>query len=526
MTHTADVVVAGGGHNGLITAAYLARAGYECAILDARSIPGGGAATQELLLPGYGIDSCSTGHTLIRVNPLILEDELGLVSKYGLTYVDPDPVAHVAFPDGEQLTMSLSLDDTIKEIARFSEHDAESYARVIAEYDDIKSVFGRTRFKPLGMGPSTDELLDQHPQGRIWKRRSMLTSRKIIEREYESRHVRAFMGWMSLQTGVPLETPGSGLLAYSLISGRQANSWSIPLGGSGELVTALVGYLTDHGATIHTDTTVSELLLEDGRCVGVRTADGEEFRGRHGVVSTIHVKHLVDMAPAEAWGDDFLYGVDTYELGMPAFAGYFATTEPPVFDTPDGGRTAVSAGATGWLEDLVDLGRTLADGELVEGVPWLLVATPTLADRSRTPEGETVKLLSFNVYDIPGRGPGGWETEKEVVIQRQLEHVRKFAPNFTDDVILASMVRSPVDFEVANPHMVQGTIHGGDRGLAYMGSNRPSPGWAQHRMPIPGLYQTGGTTHPGGSITGAPGRNAAIVMLQDLGRDPAEVMSL
>jgi hypothetical protein len=99
------------------------------------------------------------------------------------------------------------------------------------------------------------------------------------------------------------------------------------------------------------------------------------------------------------------------------------------------------------------------------------------------------------------------------------------APGFTDDVILAQLVKSPADYEQLNPHMVHGAFHGGDRGVAQTGPLRPVPGWASHRMPIAGLYQTGATTHPGGSITGAPGRNAAIVLLHDLGHDPAEVIS-
>ena len=98
------------------------------------------------------------------------------------------------------------------------------------------------------------------------------------------------------------------------------------------------------------------------------------------------------------------------------------------------------------------------------------------------------------------------------------------APGFTDEVILASLVKSPADIEAMNPHMIHGAFHGGNRGPAFSGALRPVPGWAGHRMPIPGLYQTGGTTHPGGSITGAPGRNAALVLLRDLGHDPAEVM--
>jgi phytoene dehydrogenase-like protein len=179
----------------------------------------------------------------------------------------------------------------------------------------------------------------------------------------------------------------------------------------------------------------------------------------------------------------------------------------------------------GWPEDVVKLGTDLRAGRFVAEVPWLLVATPTLVDPGRAPEGQhTVKVLSQQVYELPA-GMGGWDTVKEQHADRQLEYLRRFTPGFTEDKILARMVKSPADYEKLNPHMVHGAFHGGDRGLAFSGAARPVPGWASHRMPIPGLYQTGGSTHPGGSITGGPGRNAAIVLLHDLGHDPAEVMS-
>jgi hypothetical protein len=185
----------------------------------------------------------------------------------------------------------------------------------------------------------------------------------------------------------------------------------------------------------------------------------------------------------------------------------------------------VSAGTAGWPEDVIRLGQDLRAGRFVADVPWLLVVTPTLADPTRAPSGKhTVKLLSQQVYELPAGMPG-WDVVKAGHAKRQLEHLRLSAPGFTDDVILAQLVKSPADYEQLNPHMVHGAFHGGDRGVAQTGSLRPVPGWASHRMPIAGLYQTGATTHPGGSITGAPGRNAAIVLLHDLGHDPAEVMS-
>ena len=525
MDTSADIVVAGAGHNSLIAACYLAKAGYRCLVLDARHIPGGGAATEELLLPGFLIDTCSTGHTLIRVNPLLTRDELGLVADYGLRYIDPDPVAHVAFPDGEHLTMWLDRDRTAAEIARFSPADAASYLRMLDEYDEVKSIFSDSQFTPVGFGPSLDARLAGHPRGRVWQRRRVLSAWDIIRHEFSSRHVQAFMLWMAFQTNQAVDVPGSGMLAYSLIFGRQQRSWSILVGGSGQLTTALTGYLESHGGTVLCNKEVTRLVLDGGRCVGVETADGEQYLAGTAVLSTIHVTHLRDMAPADAWPEEFHYGIDTYDVGVPGFGVYLATSAPPEFATAAGPVTAVSAGTVGWPEDVVRFGQDLRNGQFVADVPWQLVATPTLVDPGRAPAGKhTVKVLSQQVYKLPADMPD-WETVKAEHAGRQLARLRTAAPGLTDDVILAQMVKSPADYERLNLHMVHGAFHGGDRGLAGSGPLRPVPGWASHRMPIPGLYQTGGSTHPGGSITGAPGRNAATVLLHDLGHDPAEVLA-
>jgi phytoene dehydrogenase-like protein len=525
MSASADFVVAGAGHNSLITAAYLARAGYQVLVLDARPLPGGGAASEEMLEPGYLIDSCSTGHTLIQTNPLLREDELGLRARYGLTYIEPDPFAHVAFPDGRQLTMWLDLERSCEELERFSRRDADAYRRLIADYDAVKHLFGASRFTPPGFGPSLGRMLAEHPDGRRWERRRMMSAWDVVRTEFESPHVQAFMLWQAFQTLVPVDATGSGPLAYSIVFGRQRRGWTLPEGGSGQLTDALVRSIVDDGGSVLCDRTVSRLLLDGGRCVGVETEDGERFRAREGVVSTIHVKHLVEMAPAEAWGEDFLYGVRTYDLGLSGFAVYLATTSPPSFGTPDGSRRAVSAGLAGWPQQMLDHGRRLRDGAYDPDPAWLLVATPTLADPSRAPAGHhTVKLLTGQAWRPPA-GERGWDALKLRQADRQLERVRAVAEGLEDEAIVARLVKSPEDIERSNRHMIHGTFHGGHRGPGQIGDTRPVPGWGQHRMPIEGLYQTGGTTHPGGSITGAPGRNAAIVALADRNRDLEEVIA-
>lgn len=517
MTTTTDFVIAGGGHNSLITAAYLSKAGHEVVVLDARPEAGGGAATEEILLPGFGFDTCSTGQTLIRVNPVLADDELGLISEFGLQYVEPDPVAHVVFPDGEHLTMWLDLDRTLEEIGRFSKDDALSYRRMLDEFEEVKGIYGSYRFTPIGYGPSLDERLAQHPHGLVWMRRNVMSAWDVIKREFESRHIRSFMAWMAFQTAQPLDSPGSGYLAYSLIGGRQRRSWSIPLGGSASLPRATVAAIEKGGGEVITNTFVKALIIEGGRCVGVETEGGDQYRARRGVVSSIHVKSLVGMAPPELWGDDFLYGVDTYDEGLSSFASYYATTEPPRFRVDGEEIEVVSAGPAPWAEDVIEFGRLLRHGRLHRPGTFLLFATPTIVDPSRAPEGHhTVKILSLAPYEVPEE-LGDWKTGKDQLAHEHLKVLQDCAPNLTDEKILARKAKSPVDIEASNPHMWRGTIHGGDRGLAYGGAQRPVPGWAQHRMPIPGLYQTGATTHPGGSITGGPGRNAATVILDDLG---------
>ncbi len=524
MIQDADVVVAGAGHNSLITACYLAKAGYRVLVLEANSIPGGGAVTEELLGPGYAIDTCATGHTLLCANPLLVDDELGIVAGDHLTYVDPDPVAHVAFPDGGHFTMTLDREQTVAEFGRFSAADAKAYERLLDDYADVAPIFARAQHTPSGMGPSVDQLLAEHRNGRVWQRRRMLSAWDVIRTEFESREARAFLMWMAFQTFQALDVPGTGLLASSVVAGRQRRSWSVLPGGTGRLTAALVDYIERHGGEVRCNHPVRRLLVEGRRCVGVETESGEQFRAGRAVVSTIHVVHLVDMVPPGTWPEELEYAVRTYDVGIPGFGIYLLSDVPPEFATPAGPVTAVSTGTVGWPEDMLKLGFDLRHGRFVDDVPWLLVATPTLADPGRAPSGHhTVKVLSPQVYELPG-GPHGWPDAKEAHARRQLEHLRRFAPDFTDEHILAMVVKAPPDIEASNRHMVHGTFHGGDRGVAQSGPGRPAPGWAGHRMPLEGLYQTGATTNPGGSITGVPGRNAARVILTDFGIDPTSVL--
>jgi phytoene dehydrogenase-like protein len=524
MTEQFDIVVAGAGHNSLVAAAYLAKAGYRCLVLEGRAVLGGNCVTEELTLPGFRHDSCGTAHVLLQDSPMLRNDELGL-SDYGLEYLHPEIVVHAPFPDGSYLTQWHDLDRTCEEFAKFSRKDAAAYRRMIAEYENVKPLFDAASYTPIGFGKPINERLAEHPDGRKWQRRVAMSAWEIIRDNFEDDHCRSFMLWMAFQTVVPPEWPMTGRLAYSLVCGRQRWSWCVPKGGSGAFTDALVRLIEAHDGAALIGKSIERLIVDNGRCAGVECADGSSYRAAKAVLSTIHIKHLVGMAPRELWDDDFVDGVATWQGGTTLFVTHYATSEPMRFAVDGGTVAPIAAAMLSTPTRALRMGYDFSCGVANTAEPVLLAVCPTIADASQAPSGHhTLKVLGMQPYDLK-EGPAHWDTIKDRVSEANLNWLRRFATNLTNDKILARVVESPLDLERRNPHNWHGSCHAGAQNAAQSAALRPVPGWAQHRMPIPGLYQTGATTHPGGSISGGPGRNAAAVMLKDFGRSLDEVVS-
>jgi phytoene dehydrogenase-like protein len=524
MTEQFDIVVAGAGHNSLVAAAYLAKAGYRCLVLEGRAVLGGNCVTEELTLPGFRHDSCGTAHVLLQDSPMLRNDELGL-GDYGLDYIHPEIVVHAPFPDGSYLTQWHDLDRTCEEFAKFSRKDAAAYRRMIAEYESVKPLFDAASYTPIGFGKPINERLAEHPDGRKWQRRVAMSAWEIIRDNFEDDHCRSFMLWMAFQTVVPPEWPMTGRLAYSLVCGRQRWSWCVPRGGSGAFTDALVRLIEAHDGAALTGKWIERLVVDNGRCVGVECADGSSYRAAKAVLSTIHIKHLVGMAPRELWADDFVDGVATWQSGPTLFVTHYATSEPMRFAIDGGTVAPIAAAMLSTPTRALRMGYDFARGVANTEEPVLLAVCPTIADASQAPSGHhTLKVLGMQPYDLK-EGPAHWDAIKDRVSEANLNWLRRFATNLTNDKILARVVESPLDLERRNPHNWHGSCHAGAQNAAQSAALRPVPGWAQHRMPIAGLYQTGATTHPGGSISGGPGRNAAAVMLKDFGRSLDEVVS-
>jgi len=517
-----DIVVAGAGHNSLLAAAYLAKAGYKCLVLEGRPIVGGGVKSAHLTLEGFVHDVCSSAHNGIHGNPVIRENELNL-SEYGLEYIYPDPVFHMPFPDGTYITQWRDLDRTCTEFGKFSKKDGEAYRRMITDYETIKPLLNAVTFTPIGFGKPLNERLASHPQGKIWQRRLAMSAWDVVSETFEDDRCRAFMLGCpyALQ---PVDAPMSARAAYIPLH-QQRESRPLPKGGSGALTQSLAAFIEAHQGVILANKWIKALIIENGKCVGVECSDGTSYRAQKAVLSTIHIKQLVDMAPKELWGEDFLYGVATWEAGLTLFATNYATTEPPIYTTASGQTLSpVHSGFMVSGERALEMSYDYACGNVNYKNPSLHVICCSLADATRAPKGmHTIKVVAYQPYSLR-EGPEHWDKIKREVSDANLEFVRRFSPNLTEDKILARTVESPLDWERMNPHNWHGSCHAGGSEPSQIGALRPMAGWAQHRMPIPGLYQTGATTHPGGSVTGGPGRNAATVMLKDFGTSIEEVV--
>jgi phytoene dehydrogenase-like protein len=502
-----DYVVAGAGHNSLITAAYLAKAGFSVVVLEGRPTIGGGCKSGEICLPGFTDDWCSSVHSLLMSNPLIKNNELGLF-EHGLEYIYHDPIMHIAFPDKTSLTMWKDSERTYREYAKYSKRDADTFRRLLEE---VKSA---ARSEAAGEPPTA-----------LWQRRYAMSAYDVVKDSFEDDHVRSFHLAVARFTSEPGGNPYTGRTAYTALF-HQMGGRPVPKGGSGMLTVALGRVIEKHGGVILTGMPVQNLTIEGGKCVGLECADGSRFRAAKGVVSTIHIKHLVTMAPKNLWGDDFLANLELFQPEEGIFAYHLATSGPVEYPLDRGGSiTPFESTVLPYPERILQTPFDDSRGIVNLEDMWMQVISTSVADPSRTPAGfHNVKILGNAPYNL-AKEIGTWDEVREKVAGGVLKNLQRYAPSFTKDKILAQVFMSPKDLERMNPAFWKGSIHAGGYGPSQMGDNRPVKGWANYRMPVPGLYQTGACTQPGGSITGRPGRNAAAVILADAGKTMAEVVA-
>ena len=496
-----DYVLAGAGHNSLICAAYLAKAGYRILVLEGRAMIGGGCKTAEILLPGFKADLCSSAHSVIARSPILRDNELGL-EQYGYELLHPDVVLHYPFLDGASMTVFRNDPErTAATIARVSKKDAETFLRMASERD---------RFKAM-----TPAEAAKTRSGLYFQRLGALSGYAAAKQVWESRYMRAASLSGGRFFGTPGSDVGSGGQAFSMMDHMAGRPF--PKGGSGMLSVALGRLIEAHNGVILTGKPVARLIIDSGRCTGVECVDGSQFRAAKGVVSTIHVKHLIDMAPRELWGDALLDGVELMQPELAMFQFHYALSEAPRYPlAANGTASSCEASIMQNPQSIFTLNSDDAQGELHLDDCALQIVHPAVFDAGRVPPGQgLLKIEGVAPYQLK-EGPEHWDAIKEHVANTIVTHYFKHTSNLSKEKILAQFLLSPLDIERMNPAMWRGSVHHFD--------NRWG-NFSPYRLPIPGLYQTGACTAPGGSISGMPGRNTAAVILQDDGKTLQQAIS-
>jgi len=526
-----DVLIVGGGHNGLVCAYYLARAGLKVTVLERRSVVGGAAVTEEFH-PGFRNSVAS--YTVSLLNPKVIR-EMDLPG-HGLRVVERKVSNFLPLNEREHLLVGEGR--TKAEVAKFSARDAErldAYGeRLDAVADVLRELVLQTPPNVVegGLSAAFPELLKGAAVGRrlagldMTLRRDLLalfsqSAGDYLDGWFESDPIKAAFGFDGVVGAFASPyTPGTAYVLLHHVFGEvngKKGAWGHAIGGMGAITQAMAKACAAAGVEIRTGAGVREVLTEKGRAAGVVTEAGETFRART-VVSNLHPRLLFEkLVDPTVLPADFRERIARYRSGSGTFRMNVALSELPRFSClPDAGdhMTAgiIIAPSLAYMERAYIDART--DGWSKRPIVEMLI--PSTLDDSLAPEGRHVASL-FCQHVQPQLSDGrSWDDHREEVAEVMMETVDAYAPGFKASV-LGRQIMSPLDLE-RTFGLIGGDIFHGQLVLDQLFSARPVLGHGNYRSPVPGLYLCGSGTHPGGGVTGAPGHNAAREIARDLKR--------
>ncbi|MCH2209747.1 MAG: NAD(P)/FAD-dependent oxidoreductase [Fuerstiella sp.] len=533
-----DTIIIGGGHNGLVCAAYLARSGRSVLVLERRPIVGGACVTEELW-PGYKV---STAAYVISLLLPEIEQELEL-KQYGYEVLARTPSSFTPFDDGRSLILGADDTSNYAEILKFSAKDAEAWPR----YESLLTNVAE-KLEPI-LSSTPPDLL---PLPKTWRRRSLRKKisdgRKIVhlhkaieslgnqmpeaielltgaalpilDRWFESDELKGTLATDAIIGNFQsVSAPGTAYVLLHHVMGAAGGArgvWGYVRGGMGRLSEALASAGQSHGVEIHTGAPVSRILVDSNHVRGVQLEDGSKYEAAN-VASGIDARHTFsrllsgDVLPAT-----FQAAVERIDYSSASMKINLALNQLPDFTAMPGinepgpqhrGTIHINA----HIQDL-EQGCFEARQGYPSTRPIIEMTIPSAVDPSIAPPGHHVASLfvQFAPYQLAN---GTWEDHRETFADRCISEIMKYAPNF-ESAIEHRQILTPVDLEQVYG-LTGGNIFQGSMSLHQLFSMRPVPGWSDYRTPVEGLYLCGSATHPGGGVMGASGRNAAQAIIQD-----------
>ncbi|KAI4298375.1 hypothetical protein L6164_031946 [Bauhinia variegata] len=539
-----DALVIGGGHNGLIAASYVARGGLSVAVLERRHVIGGAAVTEEII-PGFKFSRCSYLLSLLRPS-IIRELEL---KRHGLKLLKPIVSSFTPSLDGRYLLLGQNDEQDHLEISKFSKRDADAYFRYEAQ---LQKFCKFTDFlldshapETLHGSPSTvDWLRDKLQRSKFWTECLWQTlslgqkgivdfmelflspTSKVLDKWFESDILKGTLaGDAVVGSMMNINTCGSGYILLHHVMGEtdgDRNVWSHVEGGMGAVSLAISNAAKEAGVQIETNAEVSQLMVDDsGKANGVLLADGTRVHSSVVLSNATPYKTFMELVPQDCLSDDFLLAIKNSDYSSGTTKINVAVDKLPQFhccklNHPQVGpqHTATIHIGTESMEE-IRLACQDAWNGLPSQRPVMEMTIPSSLDNTIAPTGKHVISL-FTQYTPYKPSNGSWEDAayRESYARRCFDLIDEYAPGFSSSVIGYDMLTPPdLEREIG---LTGGNIFHGAMGLDSLFLMRPVKGWANHRTPIRGLYLCGSGCHPGGGVMGAPGRNAAHVVLKDI----------
>jgi phytoene dehydrogenase-like protein len=519
-----DVIVIGGGHNGLVNAAYLARAGKRVLVLERRHVLGGAAVTEEVF-PGFKFSVCSYVVSLLR--PEIIR-ELDL-PRHGLEILPLDGT-FTPMPNGDYLWRMNDHAQTRREIARHSRLDAEAYdeyGKAMVEMAHfVKPIMNMTPPDPASLNPKG--LMELLTMGRRFQKLSAddkynqvqlmtMSAVDFLDQWFETDVLKATMSASGIiGTFLGVRSPGTAYVLLHHYMGEidgAFRSWGLSRGGTGAISNSIGDAAREAGAEIRTESPIAKIILKNGEAKGVVLENGDEIFAD--VVSSSVDPRLtfMKMIGEEHLPEDFVDDIKRYKFRGSSGKVNLALDGLPDFNSMPGAgphlRGAVSISPS---VDYMERAYDDAKYGRYSRRPYIDIVIPTLTDPSIAPPGKHV-MSCFVQYAPYNLKEGNWDEQREAFGDTVIETIAEHAPNIKD-IILHRQVLTPLDLE-REFGLSEGNIFQGELTLEQLFFLRPAPGWAQYRSPIKNLYMCGSATHPGGGIMGASGRNAAMMILKE-----------
>jgi phytoene dehydrogenase-like protein len=515
-----DVLIIGAGHNAMVCAGYLAQAGYKVILLERRHKPGGAVVTEEIV-PGFKFDLGGSAHILINHTPIVADLDL---ERYGLKYIQLDSLFFTPYPDGSHITIYRDLDKTCESITRVHPEDAERYRRFVNDWKPMAQGMVDTFLHvptPLNLGRYLVFNGGIDPQRADQINGIIRSYGQLLRQTFAGPQVPAIIGWMASQSGPPpTETLSAPFALWHPM--YHESGMRRPVGGSGMLTQALARMIEAHGGTIHTSTPVKRIIVREGRAVGAETEDGQTISARV-VVSGAHIhttaRMLGDALPAKA--RDL---IDKSRIGN----GFGIMIRYAVNDLPNYTALPTVPGKTNdqhvamqfvcpTLEYIDNAYADYLRGEISHD-PALIAMTWSASDRTLAPEGKHVLFLWGQYYPYKLASGEDWDAIAQREADRMLATLGKYAPNVLEPgFVIGQLNETPLYLE-RELGLLQGNVMHLEMSVDQMFMLRPALSMGTYRAPVKGLYLTGASTHPGGGIMGAAGRNAAAVVLHDLSK--------